>query len=57
MHTFGIPSEIKEIVEICKSFNVPVIEDCVESLGSTYNGRHTGTFGKIGFLVLTVIRL
>ena len=49
MHTFGIPSEIKEIVEICKSFNVPVIEDCAESLGSTYNGRHTGTFGKIGF--------
>ena len=29
-----------------KSFNVPVIEDCAQSLGSTYNGRHTGTFGK-----------
>lgn len=48
MHTFGHPCKIDEIVEICESYNIAVVEDAAESLGSYYKGRHTGTFGKVG---------
>ena len=50
MHTFGHPCRIDEIVEICNQFNIPVVEDAAESLGSFYKNKHTGTFGKIGIL-------
>ena len=50
MHTFGHPVRINEIVAICNDFNITVIEDAAESLGSYSNGKHTGTFGKIGTL-------
>jgi len=48
MHTFGHPCKIDEIVEICKTYNIEVVEDSAESLGSYYKGKHTGTFGKVG---------
>ena len=48
MHTFGFPVEIDKIVELCAQYNVPVIEDAAESLGSLYKGKHTGTFGLLG---------
>jgi len=48
VHLYGIPAKIDEIIEICKEHNVPLIEDAAESLGSTYNGKQTGTFGKFG---------
>jgi perosamine synthetase len=50
MHTFGHPAQIDNIVAICDEYNIPVVEDAAESLGSFYKGRHTGTFGKIGVL-------
>jgi dTDP-4-amino-4,6-dideoxygalactose transaminase len=50
MHTFGHPCRIDEIIEICNEYNIPVVEDSAESLGSFYKGQHTGTFGKIGVL-------
>lgn len=50
MHTFGHSCRIDEIVDICDQYNIPVIEDAAESLGSFYKGKHTGTFGKIGVL-------
>lgn len=50
MHTFGHPARIDEIVAICDEYNIPVVEDAAESLGSYYKGQHTGTFGKIGVL-------
>jgi len=50
MHTFGHPCRIDEIIEICNEYNIPVVEDAAESLGSYYKGQHTGTFGKIGVL-------
>ena len=50
MHTFGHPCRIDEIVEICSNYNIPVVEDAAESLGSFYKNQHTGTFGKIGVL-------
>ncbi|TCK62348.1 LegC family aminotransferase [Seleniivibrio woodruffii] len=48
MHTFGHPCRIDKICEICAEWHIPVIEDAAESLGSTYKGRHTGTFGILG---------
>ena len=50
MHTFGHPCRIEDIVTICDKYNIPVIEDAAESIGSFYKGKHTGTFGKIGVL-------
>ena len=47
MHTFGHPCRIDEIAKICEEFGIPLIEDTAESLGSYYQGKHTGTFGKI----------
>lgn len=48
MHTFGHPCRIDEIVAICTEYGIPVIEDAAESLGSTFKGKHTGTFGRMG---------
>lgn len=48
VHLYGTPAKLDEIIEICNEHKVPLIEDAAESLGSTYNGIHTGTFGKIG---------
>lgn len=48
MHTFGHPCRIDEIKDICDQWHIALIEDAAESLGSTYKGKHTGTFGKIG---------
>jgi len=48
MHTFGHPCKIDEIINICNRFNLPVIEDSAESLGSFYKEKHTGTYGKLG---------
>jgi aminotransferase in exopolysaccharide biosynthesis len=50
MHTFGHPVRIDEIQKICDKYSLLLIEDSAESLGSFYNGRHTGTFGKAGIL-------
>ena len=48
MHTFGFPCRIDEIDTICKKWNIVLIEDAAESLGSYYKGKHTGVFGEIG---------
>ncbi len=48
MHTFGHPVEIDTIVSLCTKYNIPVVEDAAESLGSTYKGQQTGTFGLLG---------
>lgn len=50
MHTFGQPCRIDKIAKICEEYGVPLIEDAAESLGSYYQGKHTGTFGKLGTL-------
>lgn len=47
-HLYGTPAKLDEIMEICAEHNVPLIEDAAESLGSTYKGQMTGTFGRIG---------
>lgn len=47
MHSFGHPCRIDEIASICEEYSTPLIEDTAESLGSYYQGKHTGTFGKL----------
>lgn len=46
MHTFGHPADLDSLLKICKEWNLDLIEDSAESLGSLYKGRHTGTFGS-----------
>ncbi len=50
MHTFGHPSDMEGILAIAKDFNIALVEDAAESLGSYYHGQHTGTFGLLGTL-------
>lgn len=50
MHVFGHPAEMNKIKTICDHFNIPIVEDSAESLGSFYNGEHTGLKGLIGVL-------
>jgi len=47
MHTFGHPCKIDELAALCDRYNIALVEDAAESLGSYYKGQHTGTFGKI----------
>ncbi|OYU81531.1 MAG: aminotransferase DegT [Flavobacterium sp. BFFFF1] len=48
MHTFGFPVHLDKLLEVCAQWNIPVIEDAAESLGSEYKGRQTGSFGQSG---------
>jgi len=50
MHTFGFPCRIAEIAEICADWDIALIEDAAESLGSYAGSRHTGTFGSMATL-------
>lgn len=50
MHTFGHPVHLDELVEVLNEYNIPLVEDAAESIGSLYKGKHTGTFGKVGAL-------
>lgn len=50
MHTFGHPADLDELLKVCERWNLLLIEDAAESLGSYYKGRHTGTFGFLGTL-------
>lgn len=50
MHTFGHPADIDGLLEVAREFALELVEDAAESLGSTVNGLHTGTFGKLGTL-------
>lgn len=50
VHLYGICANLDEIVSICKEYDVPLVEDAAESLGSIYKGQMTGTFGDYGIL-------
>lgn len=50
MHTFGHPVDLDGLIDLASEFNLVVVEDAAESLGSTYKGKHTGTLGKLGVL-------
>lgn len=50
VHLYGTPCKMDEIIEICKKHNATLIEDAAESLGATYNGKQTGSFGKYNII-------
>jgi aminotransferase in exopolysaccharide biosynthesis len=50
VHVFGHPARIEAICEICGQWRIPVVEDAAESIGSTFQDRHMGTFGCMGVL-------
>jgi perosamine synthetase len=50
MHTFGHPVDIEGMLSVSRDFKLSLVEDAAESLGSTYQERHTGTFGLMGVL-------
>ena len=50
VHIFGHPCDLDGLFEVAKDFNLIMVEDAAESLGSTYHGQHTGTFGLLGTL-------
>ena len=48
VHLYGLSADMDKIMEVCSKYNVPVIEDAAESLGTLYKGKQTGTFGEYG---------
>lgn len=50
MHTFGHPADLDGLVSVTQRWNIAMVEDAAESLGSYYKGKHTGTFGVLGTL-------
>ena len=48
VHIFGVPCNMDAIKKLSDEYDIPIIEDAAESLGSTFNDKHTGTFGSIG---------
>ena len=48
MHTFGYPVHLDELKNVCDAWNIPIVEDAAESLGSEYKNNPTGSIGKIG---------
>lgn len=50
MHTFGHPADLDGLVQVTRAWNIMLVEDAAESLGSFYKGQHTGTFGALGTL-------
>ncbi|MEJ5266110.1 MAG: aminotransferase class I/II-fold pyridoxal phosphate-dependent enzyme [Bacteroidales bacterium] len=50
VHLYGMPAQLDRIVDICNHYNITLIEDAAEALGSKYKGKQVGTFGRMGIL-------
>lgn len=50
VHLYGMPAKMDEIMKICANYEIPIIEDAAEALGSKYRGQNAGTFGEFGIL-------
>lgn len=50
VYLYGMPAQMEQIMAISKKYNIPVVEDAAEALGSQYNGQPLGTFGDYGVL-------
>ena len=48
MHTFGFPVHLHELLKVCNKWNIPLVEDAAEAIGSEYNSKPIGSFGKLG---------
>ena len=47
MHTFGFPIHLDKLIIVCKKWCIPIVEDAAESIGSSFNGKSTGSFGEV----------
>ena len=52
VYLYGMPAKIDEIMEIARRYEIPVVEDAAEALGSTYKGKALGTYGEMGVLIV-----
>lgn len=50
VHLYGMPAQMKEIMEVVNEFDIPVVEDAAEAIGSEYDRRKCGTIGRYGIL-------
>ena len=50
VHLYGMPAKMEEIMEIAAHYDIPIVEDAAEALGSSYKGQRCGTFGEYGIL-------
>lgn len=50
VHLYGMPFKVDEIIAIANQYEIPILEDSAEALGSTYKGQKCGTFGDVGIL-------
>lgn len=50
VHLYGMPAQMKEIMDVANEFDIPVVEDAAEAIGSEYDGRKCGTIGRYGIL-------
>ncbi|WAC10705.1 DegT/DnrJ/EryC1/StrS family aminotransferase [Dyadobacter pollutisoli] len=50
VHLYGMPAQLKEIILVCAKYDIPLVEDAAEALGSTYFGQNVGVFGYAGIL-------
>jgi perosamine synthetase len=48
MHTFGFPVHLYELLDVCNKWNIPIVEDAAEAIGSEYHSKPIGSFGKLG---------
>ena len=48
MHTFGFPVQLNELMKVCNKWNIPLVEDAAEAIGSEYHSKPIGSFGKLG---------
>lgn len=48
MHTFGFPVHMDELIKVCTKWNIPIVEDAAEAIGSEYHSKPIGSFGKLG---------
>ncbi len=48
VHLYGMPSKMNELMAVSRKYNIPIIEDAAEAIGSTFDGKAMGTFGEIG---------
>lgn len=50
VHLYGMPAKMDEIMQVANTYEIPVVEDAAEAIGSSYNGRKCGTWGDFGVL-------
>ena len=50
VHLYGMPAQMEKIVQVCREFEIPIVEDAAEALGASLNGKKLGSFGDLSIL-------